>query len=250
MWDALVPHDLLDSYDLRNQCWICKGQLEKNYTDHINKRNVVIEKLLLTKMNQAEDSEDFKCSLCDRFYKGRLTFWRHIQLHLSKAPIKVRGKRVVKPPLNIIDYENHQFSCNECSLYFLDEQELYEHLATHFICKYEEMQAIQNVSEDSQSNLSFGEELEPLVHIELQTKRKLGEGEGHKLDVLSDQVDDSNQRKKRKILKTGRNKDDEEVNTEWEIEEDTDIEESESECDIESMDEIETDDEVGEETDE
>ncbi|XP_047468816.1 uncharacterized protein LOC125025017 [Penaeus chinensis] len=251
MWDALVPHDLLDSYDLRNQCWICKGQLEKNYTDHINKRNVVIEKLLLTKMNQSEDSEDFKCSLCNGFYKGRLTFWRHIQLHLSKAPIKVRGKRVVKPPLNIIDYENQQFSCNECSLYFLDERELYEHLATHFICKYEEMKAIQNVSEDSQSNLSFVEELEPLVQIELPAKRKLGEGEGHKLDAESSRVGDSNQRKKRKIFKTGGDEENEEQeNTEWEIEEDTDIEESESECDVESMDEIETDDEVGEETDE
>lgn len=249
MWDALVPHDLLDSYDLRNQCWICKGQLEKNYTDHINKRNVVIEKLLLTKMNQTEDREDFKCSLCNGLYKDRLTFWRHVQLHLSKAPIKVRGKKTVKPPLNIIDYENHQFTCNECSLYFLDEQELYEHLATHFISEYEEGKANLNVAEDSQSNLSFGEDWEPEVQIEKPRKRKLPEGQSDALDD-DDRVSDSNSPSKHKRFKIRVNAEDEvEENTEWEIEEDTDIEESESECDVESLDEIETDDEVGEETD-
>ncbi|XP_063880092.1 uncharacterized protein LOC135111092 isoform X1 [Scylla paramamosain] len=126
MWNDLVPRDLVNALNTRNQCWICKCVLDKNYVGHTSKRNAYIG-MLLTGHCKEEESK-FDCSLCNKEFSTRIEFWQHMKLHLSKPPSDYTPQSDLMAKEKREDYE-----CSDCSLHFKSEDELYKHLAFHFL---------------------------------------------------------------------------------------------------------------------
>ncbi|XP_042222818.1 zinc finger protein Xfin-like [Homarus americanus] len=147
MWDALVPRDLLNMINLRNQCWICNCKLDKKYADHTRKRNSHIEKLLTAKYNKNEDI--FYCSLCNNSsYPDRLEFWKHIRIHLCVPPVHCRSlNELFNTTYSNNDDKDKLLECSDCSLSFTDERGLYDHLASHFLEHFSEQDNGSNVKE-------------------------------------------------------------------------------------------------------
>nr|XP_053652648.1 uncharacterized protein LOC128702436 [Cherax quadricarinatus] len=153
MWNALVPRDLLNKINLRNQCWICNCKLDKKYADHTSKRNIQIEKLLLTKCKKKEDI--FNCSICNDTYRNRLEYWKHIKIHLCKPPVQYRSlNELLSTTCNSADDKEKVLECSDCSLSFNDEPELYAHLATHFLEHVSEQSNYNSESEQTEDEIS------------------------------------------------------------------------------------------------
>ncbi|KAK7080689.1 hypothetical protein SK128_013389 [Halocaridina rubra] len=133
-WNALVPKDLLKQFDYTKFCWICKFQLEKlgtMYQNHCTSRTVTIEKLLRTKCSE-DNGEDFQCSLCNVSFPNRLQYWMHIKVHVCKEPEKLHRKS----PEKISEFTKSDIAtlnCTYCSDKFVNEDDLYKHLAGHFV---------------------------------------------------------------------------------------------------------------------
>lgn len=153
MWDALVPRDLLNEINLRNQCWICNCKLDKKYADHTSKRNFNIEKLLLSRCVKAEDV--FPCSVCNDVYPNRLEYWKHIKIHLCKPPIEYRSlSELLSTTCNSTDSKEKLLECSDCSLSFLNEAGLYRHLATHFLECASEQDDCTTLEEHTENEMS------------------------------------------------------------------------------------------------
>ncbi|XP_045108994.1 zinc finger protein Xfin-like isoform X2 [Portunus trituberculatus] len=126
MWNDLVPRDMVNALNTRNQCWICKCVLDKNYVGHTSKRNAYIG-MLLTEHCKEEESK-FDCSLCNQEFSTRNEFWQHMKLHLSKPSSDYTTQS------DLIQKEKKEnYECSDCSLHFKSENELYKHLAFHFL---------------------------------------------------------------------------------------------------------------------
>ena len=133
MWDALVPRDLLQKFDFRNYCWICKCKLGRKYVHHIGKRNFIIEKILQTECTE-EYERDFYCEVCDLSFSTRLRFWNHIKIHICKPPFNSKSlDSTTASSSKSRDRMPKYLDCSECPEKFLEEHELYNHMANHYV---------------------------------------------------------------------------------------------------------------------
>ncbi|XP_071552353.1 uncharacterized protein [Panulirus ornatus] len=173
MWDALVPRDLLNKINLRNQCWICNCKLDKKYADHTSKRNFNIEKLL-SKCEKAEDV--FHCSVCNDVYPNRLEYWKHIKIHLCKPPIEYKSlKELLSTTCNSTASREKLLECSDCSLSFVDEAGLYRHLAIHFLecaSDQDDFSTLEENTDNEMSELDSSEDEEWLPSLKEPKKSK------------------------------------------------------------------------------
>lgn len=190
MWDSLVPRDLENALK-RNQCWICKCVLDKNYAAHTSKRNAYIG-LLLTE-NCKEEETMFNCSLCNQEFPSRTEYWQHIKLHMCKPPSEYTPQSEPLPKNRKKDYE-----CSDCSLCFQNEGELYKHLALHFLeCTDEEklgtsIMLEEHLSEDTmQTEESSEDEWLPPSIVKKKNAEFKKQEDGKRSDNCQDNMEDN-----------------------------------------------------------
>nr|XP_027222073.1 uncharacterized protein LOC113814239 isoform X2 [Penaeus vannamei] len=156
-WEDLVPSNILEFVKCRSFCWICKIDLRGNLKYHTNKRNKNIDKILSVKTYEKAE-QPFLCSQCGDKFLSRARFWKHLKRHLSALPRKCKGSKSVPAPSNkgLKEFDkkvskkgfDKSLECSECSLWFQDNAELYNHLALHLIRPYD---ADNNTSGESES---------------------------------------------------------------------------------------------------
>lgn len=122
MWDRILPSQFVVDHS-KVRCWICHTEGLSYSEYHHDSRNTAIEKIFSSKTYEssaADENDDSYCCVCEESFKGKLNFWKHIKIHLSKSLISNPGEILyMKCP-------KCDFSCNA-------RFELEEHAAVHCI---------------------------------------------------------------------------------------------------------------------